>query len=128
VNYVFETGRITKEPEVIVTEGGTTIAIFSIAVGHGDDVDFFPCKSFNNTAEFLKKYGRKGGRYVFEGRLKQEKWEKDGEKHSRTIVIVNHVEFADSKNRDTETRPESKPDADGFVKVPEGIEEELPFA
>lgn len=143
MNVVCLTGRVTKDIE-IKQSGETTIAIFSIAVTRGFkdketgkyETDFFDCTAFGSVAKFLEKYVTKGMKIEVSGRLRQDRWkDKDDNNRSRVIVVANNVGFAESKasggQSDSQTAsssaPASKPSADGFVEVPDGIEEELPF-
>jgi single-strand DNA-binding protein len=77
-------------------------------------------------AEFVSKYFKKGQECVIEGRLTTEQWEKDGQKQSRTICNVDKVHFCGSK-ASNESGSVPATSEDGFMKIPEGTDEELPF-
>lgn len=127
-------GRCTKDPEI--RYGGannTAVAKFSLAVDRrikkeGEQAaDFISCAAFGKTAEFLEKYGKKGTKFVIEGRIQTGSYtNKDGNKVYTTDVVVENVEFAESKKSEN-GNPEPQPDDDGFMNIPDGIDEELPF-
>lgn len=128
MNTVILIGRLTSDPEVRYTDGEKPVCIASYSVAVNRDytkdgnrpTDFFACKSFGRTGEFVEKYFKKGMKIVINGRLEQERWERDGKSNSRIVVNAGRVEFGESK----EKKPEKKPDADGFMPVED---EELPF-
>lgn len=119
-------GRLTRDPEVRVTQDGqTTIAKFGIAVdrrGKEDKADFFNVTAFNKTAQFAEKYLRKGTKIAIAGRIQQDEYtNKDGQKVTNVIIIADEVEFCESKKEQTEQKN------DGFMDVPKDLGEELPF-
>ena len=130
-------GRLTKKPEIRYSQGPnpTAIASFIIVVDRkfkrdGEpDADFFNCTAFGKQAEFCEKYLDKGTKIVVVGRIQNDNYtNKDGQKVYSTKVMVDEIEFAESKKADSESAPkEQKADKDGFVSIPEGIDEELPF-
>lgn len=130
MNKVILMGRLTKDPDTKQTET-TTITRFGLAVDRrykqdgGQEADFPSCVAFGKTAEFINKYFHKGMKMLLEGRIQTGNYEKDGVKHYTTDVIVEAVEFAESKKADTQETP--MPSNDGFMSIPEGIEDELPF-
>ena len=143
MNVVCLTGRVTKDIE-IKQSGETTIATFSIAVTRDFkdketgkyETYFFDCTAFGSVAKFLEKYVTKGMKIEVSGRLRQDRWkDKDDNNRSRVVVVANNVGFAEPKASSgqsdsqaaSSSAPASKPSADGFVEVPDGIEEELPF-
>lgn len=118
-------GRLTKDPEIRVTATGLSVGKYSIAVdrkGKDDKTDFFNCVSFGKQAEFVQKYITKGTKVVVTGRVENESYEKDGQKRTITQIVVEEIEFAESKKADA-----PKPAPDDFVAIPEGIESDLPF-
>lgn len=94
-------GRLTKDPDVRATNEGTKIARFSLAVPRRfkrDEADFINCVAFGKTADFIEKYLKKGTKIVLGGRLQTGSYTKqDGTKVYTTDVIVEEVEFAESK-------------------------------
>ncbi len=105
MNKVIMMGRLTRDPEV--RYGGannTAIAKFSLAVDRRfkrdgqPDADFFNCTAFGKTGEFVEKYLRKGTKVVIDGELQNNNYEKDGVKHYSDQIIINQIEFAESKS------------------------------
>lgn len=132
-------GRLTRDPEVRYGQSGNAVANFSIAVDRrfkrdGEaQADFFNCTAFNKTGEFVEKYLKKGIKVVIDGELQNNNYEdKNGVKHYSVQIIVNQIEFAESKssqtNNDTAEPEANAPADDGFMNIPDGIDEELPFA
>ena len=126
MNHVTMLGRLCKEPEIRRgnTNGkGYVVAGFFIAVDRRfqkDKTDFFNCTAFGKTAEFIEKYISKGNRIAIGGSLQNEQYEKDGKKLTSTKIIVDEIDFADSKK-------EPEKSEDDVVSIPEGIEGDLPF-
>ena len=131
-------GRLTRDPEVRYTQGdnASAVARFSLAVDRrfkkdGEQTaDFINCVAFGKTGEFIEKYGRKGTKFVVEGRIQTGSYtNKDGQKVYTTDVVVEEQEFAESKNSGSSDNNQSAPaNKDmGFMNIPDGIDEELPF-
>lgn len=134
MNIVVLTGRITKDPEIRYTQSNEPMAIarFTLAVDRRykkdgeQSADFISCVAFGKRAEFLEKYGKKGTKFNLDGSIQTGSYtNKDGQKVYTTDVIVNNIEFGESKGT---SAPQSAPqvDADGFMNIPDGLEE-LPF-
>lgn len=126
-------GRLTKDPEVRYSNEGNASASFTLAVdrkytkqGEEKQADFINCVAFGKTAEFLEKYIKKGTKIVLDGRIQTGKYtNKDGQTIYYTNVVAESLEFAESKgNANNNAANESN---DGFMNLPEGIDEELPF-
>ena len=144
MNLVSLIGRIVADPEMKYTNGGATIAKFRIAVPRifkndgQPDTDFLNCLAFGKTAEFVEKYFKKGMRVALNGRIQTGSYEKDGRTVYTTDIIADNVEFVESKQNaqeQTQTQPktEQKPKQtqgadEGFMNLPDGIDEELPFS
>ena len=143
MNKVILMGRLTRDAEIRYSQGesSTAIARFTLAVDrrfHRDNeeqsADFIGCVAFGKTAEFLEKFGHKGTKFVLEGRIQTGSYtNKDGQRVYTTDVIAESVEFAESKpkdgsaaSNDTGAFPENE-GGDGFMGIPDGIDEELPF-
>ncbi|MBR4145343.1 MAG: single-stranded DNA-binding protein [Lachnospiraceae bacterium] len=149
MNKVIMMGRLTRDPEIRYGQGGngTVVGAFSIAVDRrfkreGEpDADFFDCTSFGKQAEFVEKYLKKGTKIVLEGRLQNDNYtNKEGQKVYRTRIIVDSLEFAESKaasessgytggqsSYNSQPAPTPSGAQDGFMDIPSEIEEELPF-
>ena len=132
MNEVILSGRLTKDPEIRYTKDGTAVGNFTLAVDRrfkregSPEADFPRCTVWGKTAELAEKYLKKGTKIMVTGRIQTGSYEKDGRKVYTTDVIIDHFEFCEKK-ADTEATAPDIPD-DHFVDVPEGIQEELPFA
>lgn len=139
MNKVILMGRLTRDPEVRYSQGASQTAVgrFSLAVDRrwkrdGEpDADFFNCTTFGKQAEFTEKYLRQGMKIVITGRIQNDNYtNKNGEKVYSVQILVEELEFAESKaaveQRAGGGRP-SPEQSDGFMRIPETAEEELPF-
>lgn len=133
MNKVILMGRFTKDPEVRYNDAQLAIARGTIAVDRRTKkegeatADFVSVKAFGKTAEFIEKYMKKGTKVVTEGRIQTGNYtNKDGVTVFTTDVVIDNIEFAESKGNSNNTAPAD--DADGFMPIPDGIAEELPFA
>lgn len=135
MNKVILVGRLTREIE-LKTAGESSVVKNSLAVDrrfknkNGEiETDFINITAFGKTAEFIEKYCKKGTKLVIEGRIQTGSYEKEGQKVYTTDVIVENVEFAESKKTsEAESVPNtSEATGDGFMNIPDGIDEELPF-
>lgn len=134
-------GRLTRDPEVRYTQGdnASAVARFSLAVDRrfkkdGEQTaDFINCVAFGKTGEFIEKYGRKGTKFVVEGRIQTGSYtNKDGQKVYTTDVVVEQIEFAESKasadgNTANNTSNSNTTTDTSFMDIPDSIDEELPF-
>lgn len=154
MNKVILMGRLTRDPEVRYTQGENQMAIarYTLAVDrrfnrNNDEntADFIPCVAFGKSGEFAEKYLRKGTKIAVTGRIQTGSYtNKDGVKVYTTDVVVEDQEFAESKNNNSEggygnnnfgggfgggnSQPAAPMAAsDGFMNIPDGIDEELPF-
>ena len=125
MNFVAMMGRVSKDPETKQTQT-TNLCRFSIAVdrrGKKDEADFFNCTAFGKTADFISQYFRKGNRILISGRIQNDNYTaSDGSKRYATTIIVEQAEFCESKKQ-----AEPKQEDAGFVDVPLGEDEGLPF-
>lgn len=145
MNKVILMGRLTRDPEVRYSQGETPMAIarYSLAVDRrgarnqnnqdGPTADFINCVAFGRAGEFAEKYLHKGTKLLVEGRIQTGSYtNKDGVKVYTTDVVVENQEFAESKSSaaagESNSSNTNSPavDADGFMNIPDGIEE-LPF-
>ena len=137
MNKVILMGRLTKDPEVRYSQGeaSTAVARFSLAVDrrfkrdNGPTADFINCVAFGKTGEFIEKYCHQGTKLCVEGRIQTGSYtNKDGQTIFTTDVVVEEHEFCE-KRGETGNVPEegTKDKYDGFMNIPYGIEEELPF-
>lgn len=134
-------GRLVRDPEVRYSQGAnsTAVARFSIAVNRrykkeGEpDADFFSCVAFGKTAEFIEKYFKQGKQIGIVGRVENDNYtNKDGQKVYGTRITIEECFFCGSSDASTgannTSTNSSKPDKDGFMDIPEGVDDELPFA
>lgn len=140
MNKVILMGRLTRDAEIRSSQGGnpTTIARYTLAVDRrfkrdGDQTaDFIGCVAFGKSAEFAEKYFRQGIKVVVTGRIQTGSYtNKDGQKVYTTDVVVEDQEFAESKATSQQNQNNangSVPSSDGFMNIPDGIDEEMPFS
>lgn len=138
MNKVVLMGRLTRDPDIRYSSGenSTAVARFTLAVDRrfkrdGEQTaDFISCVAFGKTAEFIEKYIRQGTKIVTSGRIQTGSYtNRDGNKVYTTDVVVEDVEFAESKKSGDSGEaynPDNEPD-DDFMSIPDGIEDELPF-
>ena len=140
MNKVILMGRLTRDPEIKSSQGekSTTIARYTLAVDrrfkrdNEQNADFIGCVAFGKNAEFAEKYFRQGIKVVVTGRIQTGSYtNKDGQKVYTTDVVVEDQEFAESKatSQQNQKPNNSAPvtDGDGFMNIPDGIDDEMPF-
>ena len=106
LNHITIMGRLTRDPELRMTQSQTQVASFTLAVdrdfggrdGAERQTDFIDCVAWRQTAEFVSKYFSKGRMAVVSGRLQSRKWEtREGEKRTSWEVVADNVYFGDSR-------------------------------
>ncbi len=145
MNKVILMGRLTRDPEVRYSQGdqATAVARYTLAVdrrfkrdGDQQTADFINCVAFGRSGEFAEKYFHKGIKIAVTGRIQTGSYtNQEGQKVYTTDVVVEEQEFAESKAASEQSggfqpmgRPEPSAAAgDGFMNIPDGIDEELPF-
>lgn len=144
MNIAVLVGRLTADPETRRSTDGKGVTRYTLAVDRrfkreGEaSADFIPCVAFGQAADFAEKYFRKGMRVSVQGHIQTGSYtNREGRKVYTTDVIVDQHEFAQSKaenGTEATARPQERQepqygaaDEDGFMHVPDGIEEELPF-
>ena len=151
MNKVILMGRLTRDPDVRYSAGenSTAVARYTLAVdrrfrrdGDSATADFIGCVAFGRSAEFAEKYFRQGLKVIVTGRIQTGSYtNKEGQKVYTTDVVVEDQEFAESKNsaasndggyngggyNSAPARPQPAAATDGFMNIPDGIDEELPF-
>ena len=130
LNKCFLLGRMTKDPEIRRTNGGTAVTSFTLAVDRDfktngkKETDFIEVVAWRNTAEFVSKYFSKGRMAIVEGRLQIRDWtDKNGNKRRTAEVVADNVYFGDSK-RENKEEPEYKQADLAEISEEDG---ELPF-
>ena len=139
MNKVILMGRLTRDPQVRYTQGQDSMAIarFTLAVDRRgrkqegqQDADFPSCVAFGKSAEFVEKYVHQGTKIVLTGRIQTGSYnDREGRKVYTTEVVVEEAEFAESKNKNgNQQEPPTGPaSGDGFMNIPEGADDQLPF-
>ena len=156
MNKVILMGRLTRDPDVRYSQGenATAVARYTLAVDRrfrrdGDQTaDFIGCVAFGRTAEFAERYLRQGIKVAVTGRIQTGSYtNREGQKVYTTDVVLEDIEFAESKAASDANRgsmgmgggyqqsapaPAPMPSpmgaaGDGFMNIPDGIDEELPF-
>lgn len=149
MNKVILIGRLTRDPEVRYSQGENALAIarYTLAVDRRfkrpgeQEADFITCVAFGKSAEFAEKYLKQGTKMAVSGRIQTGSYtNKEGQKVYTTEVVVEDQEFAESKAAagnhaggfESGYQPTSRPTptqavGDGFMNIPDGIDEELPF-
>ena len=152
MNKVILMGRLTRDPDVRYSAGenSTAVARYTLAVDRrfrrdvdSATADFIGCVAFGRQAEFAEKYLRQGTKIAITGRIQTGSYtNRQGQKVYTTDVVVEEQEFAESKNAGGNNGGYSAPQhnnpapsantsdlgsADGFMNIPDGIDEELPF-
>lgn len=142
-------GRLTADPQVSYIQGDRPkcVAKYTLAVTRSysktGEADFIRCVCFGKSAEVVEKYYRKGTKIIAEGSIQTGSYvNKEGQKVFTTELFVTSQEFAESKAASAQetpaTQPQAQPQAqtqqyaqpqgiDGFMSIPDGIGESLPF-
>ena len=149
MNRVILMGRLTRDPNISYSQSGDNMAIarFTLAVdrrgrrqdgGDQQNADFISCVCFSRQAEFAERYLRQGTKIAVTGRIQTGSYtNREGQKVYTTDVVLDDIEFAESKNAQgggesnysyqAPSRPAPSAAGDGFMNIPDGIDEELPF-
>ncbi len=142
MNSVNLTGRFTREPEVRYTDGGSSVVRFTLAADrrfkteNGPSADFISCVAFGKTAEFIEKWFSKGMKMELTGRIQTGSYtNQEGQKVYTTDVIAEQVGFSERRSASQKQGNQSQgygndydpAGEDGFMNIPEDIDEELPF-
>ena len=141
MNKVILMGRLTRDPSISYTQANsaqesTCVARYTLAVDQRFNrdgerkADFISCVAFGRQAEFAEKYLRKGTKIAITGRIQTGSYtNRDGQKVYTTDVVVEEQEFAESKaSGQTAQQNPASASEDGFMEIPDGLEEELPFS
>jgi single-strand DNA-binding protein len=134
MNKVVLIGRLTKDAETRYS-GELAISRYALAIdrkGKDAGTDFINCVAFGKSGEFAEKYLRKGMKIAVTGRIQTGSYtdKETGKKVYTTDVVAEEHEFCESKQsaEDQNTAPaQKKTSDDGFMNIPDGIDEELPF-
>lgn len=145
MNKVILMGRLTRDPETRYKQGDNSqesmcVARYTLAVDRRggkregqQSADFISCVAFGKTGEFAEKYFRQGMRVTISGRIQTGSYtNREGQKVYTTVVVIEEQEFAESKGESQGSRQGEQGQRcpvgdDGFMNIPDGIDEELPF-
>ena len=138
MNKVFLMGRVVRDPDVRYSQGvnPTAVARYTLAVDRkykkeGEPTaDFINCVAIGKSGEFAEKYLHKGTKIAVVGRIQTGSYtNKDGQKVYTTDVMVEEHEFCESKGSNSGNHTQEQPQSgnDGFMNIPDGFDEELPF-
>ena len=121
-------GRLTRDPEIRYSQGANPICIarFTLAVDRkgGEKTDFLTMKALGKGGEFVEKYLHKGTKILLGGEVQNNNYkDKDGVTHYSVSIVVDEIEFAESKSQNNNSASNNT----DFMSVPEGVEEQLPF-
>lgn len=135
MNKAIISGRLTKDPDVRYAQGSDTMAIarYTVAVDRRrkkegeQSADFISCVSFGKAGEFIEKYCKKGTKLIICGHIQTGSYEKDGRRVYTTDLVTDDIEFAESKASQGASEGKPQSGMDGFMNIPDGAAEELPF-
>lgn len=146
-------GRLTADPEINYTQAEPPVCVarFTLAVTRKykkDEADFIRCVSFGKLSEIIQKYVKKGDQICVAGRIQTGSYtDREGHKRYTTDVVIEDMQMCGSKAEKVqqEQKPSPAPTgqanyqqqsflpetpkevSDGFLQIPEGLDEELPF-
>ena len=141
MNKVILMGRLTRDPEVRYSQGENRMAVarYTLAVDRRarrdgeQSADFISCVAFGKAGEWAEKWLRKGIKIAITGRIQTGSYtNREGQKVYTTDVVIEEQEFAESKaasdgNGQNQQRQQGQSSGDGFMNIPDGIDDELPF-
>lgn len=129
-------GRPTRRPEVRISQGVNAIAIARLTLAvprkykaNGEEeADFISCVAFGKQAEFLEKYVQQGTKIIIIGHIQTGSYtNKEGKKVYTTDVVIDEIEFAESKSASQQRPGATSTPGDGYMTIPDEVNEELPF-
>lgn len=137
INNVFLTGRLTRDPELRVTAGGTQLLSFTLAfntsvrnrqTGEWEERgNFIDCTMFGKRADALSRFLAKGQKVAIAGKLRYATWDKDGQRHSKLDLIVDEIDFMAQRqggSQPTQTAP--APQAP-MPPIADDFDDDIPF-
>lgn len=133
INKVILMGRLTADPELKTANSGTSVVQFTVAVNRAyskdePKTDFIDCTAFNKKAEFLSKYFRKGSSVIVFGNIQVESFtDKDGNKRKSTRIIVDELQFGESKQNKPEEAEAAEAVMPSFEELSLEEQSDLPF-
>lgn len=137
-------GRLTRDPNVRYTQGAesTCVARYTLAVDRRvkqegqQSADFISCVAFGRNGESAEKYLKQGSKIVVTGHIQTGSYtNRDGNKVYTTDIVIEEQEFAESKaaaernqQQEPQPQPQTETDENGFMNIPDELDEELPFS
>ena len=136
-NIVVEIGNLTKDADIKYLQSGTAVGNFTIAVNKskknpdgtwGDETFFFEVNLFGKIVENLKKYLVKGQKVCVSGELRQDRWEKDGQKHSKVYIGADSIQLLGGRENTQSSQNNSfKPQKQPKNETNLAFESDIPF-
>lgn len=136
LNTVTLIGNLTRDPELKSLPSGSAVCSFSVATNRTwkdkngakqESVEFHNVTAFNKTAEIIAQYMRKGSQVLVIGRLQTRSWDKDGQKHYRTEIVAETVQFGNKPKGDTGAPRSQSAPAEGEYPPEEINPDDIPF-
>ena len=132
INAVVLVGRLTRDPELKYTQSGLAYLRFILAVNrrakNGEqEADFITCVAWRKQAENMANYLSKGSLVGVEGRIQTGSYEKDGQRIYTTDIVVNNVQFLESRRDSTNAAPHAFPPSTESATSFEVVDDDLPF-
>ena len=129
MNKTISIGRLTDEPKISETQAGKKIARFNLALDRiGEGADFPSYIAWEKRAELIEKYCHKGQKIGIVGRIQTGSYEGKNGKVYTTDIVVEEIEFCEKKANDGSAGQPKENPTDEFMKIPDGIENEIPFS
>ena len=136
MNKIILIGRLTKNPELKYTSGGTSVCGFSIANNKTftkdgekkEQVSFFNCVAWAKTGEVIAEYCKKGNRVAIDGRLQQRSWENsEGKKIYAVEIVVDNIQFLQQKEERAENQHREVSSAPPQTENSPFSDDDIPF-
>lgn len=120
INRVFLIGNLGKDPEIRTTKSGTKVSNFSLATQRRTKqdekwesvTDWHNVTCYAQTAEICEKFLSKGKQVFVEGMLREDRWERDGKRHSRVVVVANNLQLLGKREDSGKGSPASEVKSD----------------
>lgn len=128
MNEVISIGNMTKEPNISETQSGKKVARFTLALNRiGEGADFPSYIAWEQKAEIIEKYCHKGTKLAIKGHIQTGSYDGKNGKVYTTDIVCDKIELVERRQKDgSEGQPTENP-KDEFMKIPDGIDEEIPF-
>lgn len=138
INHVVLVGRLTRDAQLKYTNSGVAISTFAVAINRRikqgdrwtDEAHFFDITLFGKQAEGINQYLKKGNQVAIEGELRQDRWEQDGQKRSKIVIVANNIQLLGSRPAGTTDRAAPLPEEENPSLGNGGtgtFEDDIPF-